>query len=449
MVTLGLHAPKRSLLLALAVALLLAGHAGLVQAQVNDAHSLLLGTQAFVTLPAPGPEVPASEWKASVGTAVASATELRFEVPKTTYPQVALVGTYDAKARTPIVHRVLLVGQPTVEIRSEPNVEVSVRVGERSFGPTATDAKGVARLKIDAPPGTATVKTFATDSHGNVTEGQLALNPPAFPKALVLCAPIEDAAYVVEVDEYGTFVTTPSFRTRVREATASAPESVAPGVFRLPLGVQNPTKDWKTVTVTVEHAGFSDSCAFKVAPPPPSEPFKLQGTVTPIEPEFSLFLAANAGFATNFGLLAGPWVSVQGSYPFSSTRQGLRADLAVGFLHSTSDVPAEDGQTLELTVNSIPLLLGPRYVFVWGLFDLSVAAHAGLSLTNESLVGPLIDQASSSIPLWFGGDVGFAWWIGSGDVGVRVGYSYAPIDQPDVSGNVAGLRATVQYERGF
>ncbi len=205
----------------------------------------------------------------------------------------------------------------------------------------------------------------------------------------------------------------------------------------------------KTIDVEVKLAGFTDSCSFKVSPPPPSEPFKLQGTVTPIEPQFTLFVGAGAGFATNFGLLSGPWVNLQGSYPFSSTRDGLRVELAVGYTHANSTVSTDDGQDLELTVDSIPLLVGPRYVIAWGLLQVSAGAHAGVSFTSESLVGTLTDQATNTTPFWFGGDLGVGYWIGSGDVGIDVGYSYAPIDQADISGNVAGLRATLQYERGF
>jgi hypothetical protein len=34
-------------------------------------------------------------------------------------------------------------------------------------------------------------------------------------------------------------------------------------------------------------------------------------------------------------------------------------------------------------------------------------------------------------------------------LGIRAAYSYAPIKQADITGNVAGLRAVLQYERGF
>lgn len=412
----------------------------------TPAPSALLGQTQDVPLPQANPGL---MWKANVGSVETLDGAVSYRLPKTSFPQVALVGAYDAESRSPVVHRVLLVGSPTVEIRSEPNVKVTVAVGERTFGPVMTDAKGLARLKIEAPPGVESVKTFATDSHENVTEGQLALNPPPFSRTLLLCAPSEDAAYVVEVDETGEFVATASFETQTGEAVAEQPVSVAPGVFRVPLRITIPTTEPKTVTVTVRHAGTTDSCSFEVAPPPPSEPFKLNGTVTPIEPEVTLFVGVEAGVSTNFGRLFGPWAALHVSYPFSSTREGLRAELAVAYTRSQSDVTTDDGQALELTVDSIPVLLGPRYVFAFGQLQVSAAIHGGISFTSESLVGSLTDQATTATPIWFGGDVGGAFWLGGGTVGVNVGYSYAAINEPEVSGNVAGLRATLRYEHGF
>jgi hypothetical protein len=434
---------------AFAAALVFITHSPLALAQTDEPPKAILGQAESIELSHTERKPSTLTWKTSVGTAVPKDTHVIYRFPKTSYPQVAIVAAYDPQTRSPVVDRVIMVGTPTVEVRSEPNVKVTVRVDEKPFGPIGTDSKGLARLKIEAPPGLVNVKTFATDSYDNVTEGELALNPPPFPRVLVLCAPTEEAAYIVELNERGDFVDTPTFEAHVVNGSATAPEPVSPGIFRLPLQVQNPTPEWKTVTVNVQHSGFSDSCAFKVAPPPPSEPFKLNGTVTPIEPEFTLFVAANAGLSTNFGLLTGPWVSLQGSYPFSSTRDGLRVELTVGYTHSNTDVTTEDGQELELTVDSIPVLVGPRYVFASGLLHLSAAVHGGLSFTSESLIGPLTDQAATATPLWFGGDVGAGYWLGSADVGLNVGYSHAPIEQPDVSGNVAGFRVTVRYERGF
>ncbi len=212
-------------------------------AQAEDVHTVLLGQAPTTSLPLPAGVPSALAWKASVGTVTASAQSLSFELPKTTIPQVALLAAYEPTTRTPVVQRVLLIGSPTVEIRSEPNVKVTVGLGERNFGPVSTDGKGLARLKIEAPPGVGSVKTLATDSYGNVTEGQLALNPPPFPRVLVLCAPSEEAAYVVEITEQGDFAPTPSFDTRISDGDIKPTETVSPGIFRPPLGVQNPTKD--------------------------------------------------------------------------------------------------------------------------------------------------------------------------------------------------------------
>lgn len=408
--------------------------------------SALLGQTQHVPLPQPKPGL---TWKANVGTVEVSDAALSYRLPQTSFPQVAIVGAYDAENRTPVIHRVLLVGSPTVEIRSEPNVSVTVAVGERTFGPVSTDTKGLTRLKLEAPPGVESVKTFATDAHGNVTEGQLALDPPPFSRTLLLCAPAEEAAYVVEVDETGEFVDTATFEAETIEAVAEKTVPIAPGVFRIPLRIQTPTIDWKRVTVTVRHAGMTDSCSFKVAPPPPSEPFKLSGSVTPIDPEVTLFVGVEAGMSTNFGRVLGPWGALHVSYPFSSIRRGLRVELAVAYTHSQSDVATDDGQGLELTIDSIPVLIGPRYVLAFGLLQVSAAVHGGISFTSQSLVGPLTDQATTATPLWFGGDIGGALLLGGGAVGVNVGYSYAAIDEAEVSGNVAGLRAILRYEHGF
>lgn len=180
------------------VGLLTGGQLALAQstpAQADDTEiaspppTALLGQVQAIPLPIKSAAAPAAlTWKTSAGTVANADEDTTFQLPKTSYPQVALIAAYDAVTRNPVVRRVLLIGSPTVEVLSEPNVKVTVVVGERTFGPALTDKKGLARLKIEVSPGVSSVKTLATDSYGNVTEGMIALNPPPFPRVLVLCA---------------------------------------------------------------------------------------------------------------------------------------------------------------------------------------------------------------------------------------------------------------------
>src|SRR5688572_11195900 len=131
----------RDLTLTLTLLLVAKSVSAQASAETQAVRTALLGQEQQVQLPAPS-GVNASEltWKANVGTANATPEGPSYQLPKTSFPQVALVGAYDPKTRTPLVHRVLLVGSPTIEIRSEPNVKVTVDVGGQEFGPTSTDA---------------------------------------------------------------------------------------------------------------------------------------------------------------------------------------------------------------------------------------------------------------------------------------------------------------------
>jgi hypothetical protein len=104
--------------------------------------------------------------------------QVRYTPPVARYPQVAIFALVSRDGSQFIWSRVPLRGAATVELSSDPNVSVSVKIGEAKFGPVMTDAKGRAALPVLVPPGIKQAESAATDALGNVRTQILSLDVP-------------------------------------------------------------------------------------------------------------------------------------------------------------------------------------------------------------------------------------------------------------------------------
>lgn len=374
------------------------------------------------------------------------ASHLRYTPASKHAPQVAIVGAYDPQSKTPIVHFIRLVGSPTIEVKSEPNVSVTVQVGQESFGPQRTNSAGLAQFTVQVPPGLDTATTTATDSHGNVTKGDLPLNPPPFQRILSLCASRESALYVLEVDSQGQPATKPGFMVQSGKLTAAAPTRIREGVFRVALTSATPPTETLRAEVRASADGFSSACTVEVAPPPTSLPYTLDGKVVPVDPPYRWFAGLNLGWLTNTNRISGPWVSARFGYSPSEHHAGLRFEGELGFSQSQDELLTTDNQTLELDVQTWPLFATARYVLDLGPVAPMAAVNLGAALNRARAKGGNVLTDESFLTPWFGAALGGMWWRGRHEITAEAGYAYANHTSGAVQGNVAGLRFTLGYQ---
>lgn len=390
-------------------------------------------------------------WKVTSGkaTPLNDGRGLHYSAPERHYPQVVLVGAYDPVSRAPIVYLLHLVGAPTVEVDSEPNVDVVVEIAGTSFGPRRTNHSGIARVPVEVPPGVDTAVTLATDSHGNVTRGELSLDPPAFPRVLALCSQEEPVVWVVEVSPRGEPVMKPSFEVHAKGLTANEPEAVSPGVFRVAVTGSAAGSEPQDFEVSATLDGSTSSCTLTTTPVPVSRPYVLQGSIVPIAPLGYWSMGAHLGWLTNGERVSGPWGSLLVGYAFSGAPVGLRAEAEFGYSQSATSLLTTDNEPIELEVRTWPLFLTARYVLDFGVVHPSAALNIGAEVTEARASGDAVLTSETFVTPWFGGAAAVWWWLGKHEVGAEIGYAFAEHPTGAIIGNVAGSRFLLDYRYIF
>lgn len=167
-----------------------------------------------------------------------------FTPPKEAFPHVAIVaGTIETAATSAVGFVPLrLWGRGETAVRTKPNSEVTVFIGNESHGPVRSDASGLAKVPLVVPPGPERAVARSVDELGNESQKTIDLAVPAFNRVALLAlddpVPADGSgrarvlAFVV--DKKGE----PLFTAKLT-ATASVggfdgePVGVAPGIFLL------------------------------------------------------------------------------------------------------------------------------------------------------------------------------------------------------------------------
>lgn len=389
-------------------------------------------------------------WRTNVGTLESLGPEsLRYLPGPKHSPQVAIIAAYSARDKAPVVHFVQLIGSPTIEVNSEPNVNVMVEIAGASFGPQRTNSAGVALVPVEVPPGVINATTVATDSHGNVTREDLPLDPPLYPRVLTLCANGDDAVYVIEVDSRGQPASAPTFRLQADALITESPSLVQPGVFRIDVRPERPPT--KTISTEVRAAvdGFTSSCSLELTPPPLALPYTLDGTVVPLEPSHPWFVGVTLGWLTNANRVSGPWAGLRGAYAFGRTHHGLRLELEAAYSQSSVEMFTTDNQTLGLELRTWPVFVNGRYILDWGIVHPMASISLGAAISRAEATGSNILTNENFVTPWLGGALGGMWWLGRHELAAEVGYTYAKHATGSVLGNVGGLHLTLAYHYGL
>jgi hypothetical protein len=138
----------------------------------------------------------------------------RYFPPADRFPQVALLvaelssgASDDAEpsgaAGNPAVVRgmvsVPLFGSTEVPLRTNPAAAVTLRVGDRTFGPVTADMHGHVKIPVEVPPGIRMGTARAVDRAGNLRETDVDLQPNPFRRVLIIAPDALEVGSFTEV----------------------------------------------------------------------------------------------------------------------------------------------------------------------------------------------------------------------------------------------------------
>ncbi|HEX3696937.1 MAG TPA: hypothetical protein VH374_16290 [Polyangia bacterium] len=130
----------------------------------------------------------------------------RYLTPQEQFPQVAVI-VVEARAGEQSARGVIrlpLCAPTEMPFRTDPHAQVTLRVGDRLFGPTSADAGGKVKLPIIVPPGVGIGQARAVDGNGNLSETIVDLQPTAYPRAVIVAPPALVVGTLVELSVYAT-----------------------------------------------------------------------------------------------------------------------------------------------------------------------------------------------------------------------------------------------------
>lgn len=169
---------------------------------------------------------------------------LTFTPPKERFPHVAILSAQVDQAESSTVgfYALPLWGKGRLEVKTKPDSEVVVYIGNRAFGPVKADGRGSAYVDILAPPGPERAVARSVDPVGNESQKTVDLGVPPFNRlGLVNVDEVAAAdgtgeaqllAFAVDKKGAPLFDAPLQVKASVGEL-AGAPLGIAPGVYRI------------------------------------------------------------------------------------------------------------------------------------------------------------------------------------------------------------------------
>lgn len=200
--------------------------------------------------------------------------QVAYTPPAARYPQVAIFALVSRDGTQFVWSRVPLSGSAVVELSSDPNVSISVKVGDSKFGPVSTDSRGRAAVKVVVPPGIKHAESTAVDAIGNERTQAISLDVPEI--APLLCVGPRESTegfLLFATDDKGQPAA--NLPLQVQATTVTVTETVAEtkGVYRVLFALPDSVRSGDTAKLQVTRGkaktGDAISCEIPLALEPP------------------------------------------------------------------------------------------------------------------------------------------------------------------------------------
>jgi hypothetical protein len=128
----------------------------------------------------------------------------RYILPAGRFPQPAIIVAEFVNLSWPLrgMTAVQLRAATTQSLRTDPGAQVTLRVGDRDFGPQTAPTNGVVRIPVVVPPGVEFATARAVNQHGKATEQMLDLHVPYAQRVLFSAPDVLVAGTVAEIAVY-------------------------------------------------------------------------------------------------------------------------------------------------------------------------------------------------------------------------------------------------------
>jgi len=128
----------------------------------------------------------------------------RYILPAGRFPQPAIIVAEFATLARPLrgMTTIRLRAATTPSLRTDPGAQVSLRVGDREYGPQTAPADGIVRIPVVVPPGVEFANARSVNQHGKATEQMLDLQVPYSQRVLFAAPEVLVAGTVAEVAVY-------------------------------------------------------------------------------------------------------------------------------------------------------------------------------------------------------------------------------------------------------
>lgn len=255
---------------------------------------LVLGTVPSVAIAieieSGGREISDFQLVASVGTiedlqSLPGGTYLaRFHPPEKMFPQIAIIAATARVDGTAISDwfALPLVGQGELPIPGRPGSEVTLRVGEQSYGPVVVGEDKVARIRVEVPPGIrhGYVGRRKVDL-GAVPFGQILMLPV---QRLVAAGGVETELRIFAVTEQGQPLEGAPLQVSAGSGQVGKATALVPGVYKVVYGSPNevPEEPVEIHAVLAKTKHSRSSCWIEVVDP------ALRKIVLTVQPELHI-----------------------------------------------------------------------------------------------------------------------------------------------------------------
>lgn len=368
------------------------------------------------------------------------------------FPQVVLVGVYDDQRRVFLWRRIAAAARPTLEVHSEPQLEVQVIVEpthlyeERKYQ-VKTGAQGNAEVRLLLPPGVAEVTMHAEDAHGNAEDEMIAIDTPAFPLLMPVCLPQERKVVVVSTDPRGMPADLSALQFSADLLSFGDLKQLGAGVLEVAYEVDPSFTGRRDVETYVRLGNQQQSCRTQVVVLPPVGEVRVSGRV---EPAFAggLLLGVRTESVWNFARVAGVGAAVDFELPlrdrYGGGAIGLHAGAIFGLAHNTLTDTEDE---LRVSVGRYPLLVAARYLVPLGAWGVEGFARGGASLFAQRTTLFSTTQTKRAVVPQLGAGLGVFRHLIGWSIGLNLGFDYAPVSEAWVKGNAAGARASLGLRR--
>ncbi|MBX5484142.1 MAG: hypothetical protein IRZ16_20135 [Myxococcaceae bacterium] len=362
--------------------------------------------------------------------------------PDEGFPQLALFTAHVRQdGRWRILHGVLpLWGLGDAVVKATSFARITVRIGDRRFGPVRTDAAGVARVPVEVRPGETSAWHGAREIPLGVPTGTRALASAAT-RSLESAGEAQVTVSLFAVTPSGDPLPSPRWKVTVDRGSVSAPAPDGAGgvvvVWSVPAGAPG------TVALRAKLEGAPEVSAtlalpvVEVArPPPPSLPHANRLTMS---------VAPRIGVVSNFHDVSAPELAVEAHAQIAA---GPGQVLLGAGLGTFAFAPPPNAFGATGATRYLPLLAQAGYRLpISEPFAVAALVEGGVARVSDALQlpGEPRVEGSSWVPAGAAGArVELGVWRGAAALTVRGLWAGDPA-LPTLTGRFAGLSAAVGY----